>query len=133
MKMQFQAVNAVRQAWLFLLELTNQQTYILVADADGIPMHETGEDTGIWRGQIWGGGTIEVPFSQVFHMARYKVTTFNGQTSKTEIVHGEARMEKIIEKATNPETGEVGGNIRSIEEVGKPDNRVTKRVEPEGW
>lgn len=126
MKQQFNLKQQAQQVMTYLLTLVNGQQYILVpCDAHGTVMQETEEDSGLLHGQLWQGGTVEVPISQILMVEqRYQVTRFTGQTSRTEKV-SEAKLEQILEKNTNKETGEVQ-HIREIKDTQNPENRVNR-------
>ncbi|NJP10748.1 MAG: hypothetical protein HC866_15775 [Leptolyngbyaceae cyanobacterium RU_5_1] len=126
MKQHFDLNQQAQKVMTYLLTLVNGQQHILVpCDAHGSVMEETEEDSEILRGQLWAGGTVEVPISQVFMVEqRYRVTIFTGQTSRTEKV-SEAKLEQILEKNTNKETGEVQ-HIREIKDTQNSENRVNR-------
>jgi hypothetical protein len=105
--------NALQQAWLFLLELSNGNRFVLQADADNIPLQETGEDTGVFTGQIWQGGTIELTLPQVLKIERYKIDTFNGSGHKT-YTYTETQMADILERAPRTAEGEVKPAVEKI-------------------
>jgi len=111
------------------LDLTGKErSCILCPDgpqlANGEILSETREGSGIMRGRLLSGKSIELAFTQVLMVERYKVETFNGQTTRSQEVSGD-QLERILDTATVKDTGEV--QVRTIEEVGNSDNRVTAR------
>lgn len=92
---------------------------------NGVIMHDV-DDNGIMHGLTIGGHSIQLPFQHFLIVERqFRVTRFNGQTSRTEKA-SEARVEQIIEQNTDKKTGELDASIRNIEEVDNPKNKVTR-------
>lgn len=118
--------NKADQVMTYLLRLINGQEYILVAASpdEVMSMPENGDT---WLGKLFNGKEIAIPDSQFLSIEpdRYRVITFNGQTSKVHTM-SESKLERTLDKATD-KNGEVQANIRAIEDTKDSGNRVSKR------
>lgn len=119
------ALNGL-MVYVLTLVIAGQERSVLlrpIDPANGVILDDV-KNNGWLQGLTLTGKRIEIEFSQVLMVEQYRVTRFNGQTTRSQTVSA-AEVEKIIEKNTDPDTGEVK-NIRSIEEKGNPGNRVSK-------
>lgn len=119
------ALNGL-MVYVLTLVIAGQKRSVLlrpIDPANGVILDDV-KNNGWLQGLTLAGKRIEIEFSQVLMVEQYRVTRFNGQTTRSQTVSA-AEVEKIIEKNTDPDTGEVK-NIRSIEEKGNPGNRVSK-------
>jgi|GEM_PF-3443458 len=95
--------------------------------ANGVILDDV-NDNGWMQGLTLAGKRIEIKFSQVLMVEQYRVSRFNGQTTRSQTVSA-AELERIIEVNTDSATGEVK-NIRTIEEKGNPSNRASQLQDP---
>jgi hypothetical protein len=109
MKHDFQPLKQVKTVLTYLLTLTTGQRYILVpCDAHGSIMEETGIGTDTMRAHLWSGGTVEIPMGSIFAVEqdRYRVSIFNGQTTRSQDV-SEENIGDALSARADKNTGEV--------------------------
>lgn len=104
-------------ALTYLLTLVDgSQHWLVPVDAlNGVVMDDP-NDRGVMTGQLYGGGSIQVPIDHIFMVEekRYRVEVNNGQ-GRTSREVSERDLERTIEEAPrNRETGEVKVSWRSI-------------------
>jgi len=111
----------------YLLTLVDgSQHWLVPVDAINGVVMAAPNDRGIMRGNLHDGGNIDVAISDIFMVEEkpYRVTTFTGQTTRSEKC-SERRVEEIIERNTNKDTGEVK-HISGIQDTRDEDNGVDR-------
>lgn len=127
--MQFQDILYICE---FLLNGQRRSVLLRPVDAaNGVILD--GDEAGRMFGQTSSGQRVEIPIVHILRIDRFKVrfqAADNGRSARTENV-SEKKLEKIIERRTDKETGEVKG-IAEISDTQDSENRVEHRFKWQG-
>lgn len=125
--MQLQSFQDILYICEFLLNGQRRSVLLRPVDAaNGVVLD--GDEAGRMFGQTSSGQRVELPINRILRIERYKVqfrATDNGRSSRTEYA-SEKKLEKIIERRTDKETGEVKG-IAEISDTQDDSNRAEHR------
>jgi len=111
----------------FLLDGRRRSVLLRPVDAaNGVILD--GDEDGRMFGQTSSGQRVEIPIIHILRIDRFKVrfqAADNGRNARTEYA-SEKKLEKIIERRTDKETGEVKG-IAEISDTKDDENRAEHR------